>query len=104
CTGCPVVFDATHAVQLPGALGAASGGQREMVPILARAAVAVGIAGIFMETHPEPDRAPSDGPNMWPLPLVGELLDVLVALDAVVKCRVLAEDFLSVSARLETSS
>src|SRR5690606_20338023 len=62
-TGCPVVFDATHAVQLPGALGAASGGQREMVPVLARAAVAAGVAGIFMETHPDPDRAPSDGPN-----------------------------------------
>ncbi len=84
-TGCPVVFDATHSVQLPGGQGASSGGQREFVPVLARAAVAVGIAGVFMETHPDPEHAHSDGPNSWPLDRFGALLDELVALDAVVK-------------------
>jgi 2-dehydro-3-deoxyphosphooctonate aldolase (KDO 8-P synthase) len=84
-TGCPVVFDATHSVQMPGGLGHASGGQREMVPVLARAAVAAGVAGLFMETHPDPSQALSDGPNSWPLHLMGELLDVLVALDRVIK-------------------
>ncbi len=84
-TGCPVVFDATHSVQLPGGLGTASGGQREFVPVLARAAVAAGVAGVFMETHPEPDKALSDGPNAWPLAQMEALLQTLVALDAVVK-------------------
>jgi 2-dehydro-3-deoxyphosphooctonate aldolase (KDO 8-P synthase) len=84
-TGCPVVFDATHSVQLPGGQGTSSGGQREFVPVLARAAVAVGIAGIFMETHPDPAKALSDGPNAWPLPLMRELLDTLKTLDATVK-------------------
>ena len=84
-TGCPVVFDATHSVQLPGGLGTSSGGRREFVPVLARAAVAVGIAGVFMETHPEPDKALSDGPNSWPLAQMEALLQTLVALDAVVK-------------------
>ena len=84
-TGCPVVFDATHSVQLPGGQGGTSGGQREFVPVLARAAVASGCAGLFMETHPDPARALSDGPNAWPLARMAELLDVLVALDAVVK-------------------
>src|SRR5580765_3049835 len=77
-TGCPVVFDATHSVQLPGGEGATSGGQREFVPVLARAAVAAGIAGVFMETHPDPARAPSDGPNAWPLGRMRELLATLV--------------------------
>jgi 2-dehydro-3-deoxyphosphooctonate aldolase (KDO 8-P synthase) len=89
--GCPVVFDATHSVQLPGGLGNATGGQREMVPVLARAAVAVGVSGIFLETHPDPDHAPSDGPNMWPLDRMGELLTVLVEIDRVVKGRPFAE-------------
>jgi 2-dehydro-3-deoxyphosphooctonate aldolase (KDO 8-P synthase) len=84
-TECPVVYDATHSVQMPGGLGQASGGQREMVPVLARAAVAAGVAGLFMETHPDPERALSDGPNSWPLALMPELLDVLTALDRVVK-------------------
>ncbi len=84
-TGCPVVFDATHSVQLPGGQGNVSGGQREFVPVLARAAVAVGIAGLFMETHPDPDRALSDGPNAWPLGRMEPLLTVLQALDALVK-------------------
>jgi len=84
-TGCPVVFDATHSVQLPGGQGASSGGQREFVPVLARAAVAAGIAGIFMETHPAPDRALSDGPNAWPLSRMKSLLTELKELDAVVK-------------------
>jgi 2-dehydro-3-deoxyphosphooctonate aldolase (KDO 8-P synthase) len=84
-TGAPVVFDATHSVQMPGGLGTASGGQREMVPVLARAAVAAGIAGLFMETHPNPDRALSDGPNSWPLGRMRELLETLVELDRVVK-------------------
>jgi 2-dehydro-3-deoxyphosphooctonate aldolase (KDO 8-P synthase) len=84
-TGCPVVFDATHSVQLPGGQGSSSGGQREFVPVLARAAVAAGVSGLFMETHPDPDRALSDGPNAWPLHRMAELLTVLVELDAVVK-------------------
>ncbi len=81
----PVVFDATHSVQLPGGLGHATGGQREFIPVLARAAVAVGIAGLFMETHPDPDRALSDGPNSWPLDQMEALLIKLTAIDAVVK-------------------
>jgi 2-dehydro-3-deoxyphosphooctonate aldolase (KDO 8-P synthase) len=84
-TGCPVVFDATHSVQLPGGLGSASGGQREFVPVLARAAVASGVSGLFMETHPDPARALSDGPNAWPLPRMEALLSTLVELDALVK-------------------
>jgi len=90
-TGCPVVFDATHSVQLPGGRGTSSGGQREFVPVLARAAVASGIAGIFMETHPDPDHAPSDGPNAWPLARMKELLRTLKDLDALVKKQGLAE-------------
>ena len=86
-TGCPVVFDATHSVQMPGALGGQSGGQREMVPVLARAAVAAGVAGVFMESHPNPAEALSDGPNSWPLGLMRELLEGLVAIDATVKGR-----------------
>jgi 2-dehydro-3-deoxyphosphooctonate aldolase (KDO 8-P synthase) len=84
-TGCPVVFDATHSVQLPGGQGASSGGQREFVPVLARAAVAAGISGLFMETHPDPSKALSDGPNAWPLPRMAELLATLVELDRLVK-------------------
>jgi len=84
-TGCPVVFDATHSVQLPGGQGTSSGGQREFVPVLARAAVASGVAGIFMETHPDPDKALSDGPNAWPLDRMKELLTTLKELDALVK-------------------
>jgi len=84
-TGCPVVFDATHSVQLPGGQGTASGGQREFVPVLARAAVAVGVAGVFMETHPDPAKALSDGPNAFPLGHLKELLQTLKALDALVK-------------------
>ncbi|CAK0778338.1 2-dehydro-3-deoxyphosphooctonate aldolase [Gammaproteobacteria bacterium] len=84
-TGCPVVFDATHSVQLPGGQGGASGGQREYVPVLARAAVAAGISGLFMETHPDPDHAFSDGPNAWPLELLEPLLITLQAIDATVK-------------------
>ncbi len=90
-TGCPVVYDATHSVQLPGGQGKSSGGQREMVPVLARAAVAAGIAGLFMETHPDPDRALSDGPNSWPLDRMAELLALLVEVDRTVKSRPLAE-------------
>jgi 2-dehydro-3-deoxyphosphooctonate aldolase (KDO 8-P synthase) len=89
-TGCPVVFDATHSVQLPGGQGDTSGGQREFVPVLARAAVAVGIAGLFMETHPDPDQALSDGPNAWPLPKLRGLLEQLRDLDALVKQRGMA--------------
>ena len=81
----PVVFDATHSVQLPGGLGTASGGQREFIPALARAAVAVGIAGIFMETHPNPDQALSDGPNSWPLAKMENLLETLLEIDAITK-------------------
>lgn len=84
-TGCPVVFDATHSVQLPGGQGNVSGGQREFVPVLARAAVAVGVAGIFMETHPDPDHALSDGPNSWPLAQMRPLLSELQAIDRVIK-------------------
>lgn len=84
-TGCPVVFDATHSVQLPGGQGAASGGQREFVPVLARAAVAAGISGLFMETHPDPDKALSDGPNAWPLARMEALLVTLKVLDETVK-------------------
>jgi len=91
-TGCPVVFDATHSVQLPGGQGASSGGQREFVPVLARAAVAAGVAGLFMETHPDPTQALSDGPNAWPLELMPELLMTLKALDAAVKLRSFVED------------
>ena len=84
-TGCPVVFDATHSVQLPGGQGDRSGGQREFVPVLARAAVAAGVAGLFMETHPDPDNALSDGPNAWPLDALEPLLERLLAIDDVVK-------------------
>lgn len=84
-TGCPVVFDATHSVQLPGGQGASSGGQREFVPVLARAAVATGVAGLFMETHPCPEKALSDGPNSWPLDRMASLLQTLTALDRAVK-------------------
>jgi 2-dehydro-3-deoxyphosphooctonate aldolase (KDO 8-P synthase) len=84
-TQCPVVFDATHSVQLPGGLGSASGGQREFIPVLARAAVAAGIAGVFMETHPTPEKALSDGPNAWPLARMQSLLETLVELDRIVK-------------------
>ena len=84
-TGCPVVFDATHSVQLPGGADDKSGGQREFVPVLSRAAMAVGIAGIFMETHPDPDKALSDGPNAWPLPKMRALLETLMALDQITK-------------------
>jgi len=84
-TGCPVVFDATHSVQLPGGQGGSSGGQREFVPVLARAAVAVGVSGLFMETHPDPDQALSDGPNAWPLGQIEELLTTLKELDSVSK-------------------
>ncbi len=93
-TGCPVVFDATHSVQLPGGQGTASGGQREFIPVLARAAVASGIAGLFMETHPRPEHALSDGPNAWPLDLMEPLLETLLELDRTVKQRGLAEIFL----------
>jgi 2-dehydro-3-deoxyphosphooctonate aldolase (KDO 8-P synthase) len=91
-TGCPVVFDATHSVQLPGGKGNASGGQREFVPVLARAAVAAGISGLFMETHPDPEKALSDGPNAWPLGRMESLLATLVELDAAVKRRPFDED------------
>ena len=84
-TGCPVVFDATHSVQLPGGRGSSSGGQREFIPVLARAAVAVGIAGLFMETHPHPEQARSDGPNAWPLDKMQPLLEQLINLDQVAK-------------------
>lgn len=84
-TVCPVVFDATHSVQLPGGQGTVSGGQREFIPVLARAAVAVGIAGLFMETHPCPEKALSDGPNSWPLKRMESLLSSLVAMDRLVK-------------------
>jgi len=90
-TGCPVVFDATHSVQLPGGQGSTSGGQREFVPVLARAAVATGISGVFMETHPDPAKALSDGPNAWPLPKMRDLLETLKDIDALVKKRGFAE-------------
>ncbi|MEW8191929.1 MAG: 3-deoxy-8-phosphooctulonate synthase, partial [Candidatus Thiodiazotropha endolucinida] len=90
-TGCPVVYDATHSVQLPGGQGASSGGQREFVPVLARAAVAAGVSGLFMETHPQPDKALSDGPNAWPLPKMRELLETLMEIDHLVKGKDFAE-------------
>jgi len=90
-TGCPVVFDATHSVQLPGGQGTSSGGQREFVPVLARAAVATGVAGVFMETHPDPAKALSDGPNAWPLARMRELLATLKEIDSLVKRRGFAE-------------
>ena len=92
--GVPVVFDATHSVQLPGGKGSASGGQREFVPVLARAAVAAGVSGLFMETHPKPEEALSDGPNAWPLPRMRPLLEILVELDRVVKSAPFEEDSL----------
>jgi 2-dehydro-3-deoxyphosphooctonate aldolase (KDO 8-P synthase) len=91
-TGCPVIFDATHSVQQPGALGGSSGGQREFVPVLARAAVAAGVAGIFMETHPDPDKALSDGPNAWPLARMEALLAGLQEIDRAVKNKPFEED------------
>jgi len=93
-TGCPVVFDATHSVQLPGGQGTSSGGQREFIPVLARAAVASGVAGLFMETHPDPANARSDGPNAWPLDRMESLLSILVELDRLVKERGLEESSL----------
>ena len=90
-TDCPVVFDATHSVQLPGGQGSSSGGQREHVPVLARAAVAVGISGVFMETHPDPDKALSDGPNAWPLHMMKELLETMQIIDQAVKSSRLIE-------------
>jgi 2-dehydro-3-deoxyphosphooctonate aldolase (KDO 8-P synthase) len=89
-TGCPVVFDATHSVQQPGGRGTASGGQREFAPVLARAAVAVGVAAVFMETHPDPDHAPSDGPNMIPLAQLPEVIATLLAFDRLAKARPIA--------------
>jgi 2-dehydro-3-deoxyphosphooctonate aldolase (KDO 8-P synthase) len=94
-TGCPVVFDATHSVQLPGGQGSSSGGQREFVPVLARAAVAAGVAGLFMETHPNPAVALSDGPNAWPLGRVETLLATLLELDRAVKRAPYEEDLLN---------
>ncbi|HYP67554.1 MAG TPA: 3-deoxy-8-phosphooctulonate synthase [Thiobacillaceae bacterium] len=94
-TGCPVVFDATHSVQQPGGQGDRSGGQREFVPVLARAAVASGVAGLFAETHPDPERALSDGPNAWPLGMMQELLETLKEIDALVKQRGFVEDKLT---------
>jgi 2-dehydro-3-deoxyphosphooctonate aldolase (KDO 8-P synthase) len=94
-SGCPVVFDATHSVQLPGGRGQASGGQREFVPVLARAAVASGIAGLFMETHPDPDNALSDGPNAWPLKHMKALLETIKLLDQLVKRRGFAENLVT---------
>lgn len=90
-TGCPVVFDGTHSVQLPGGLGSSSGGQREFIPVLARAAVAVGISGLFMETHPDPANAKSDGPNAWPLDRMEELLQTLKSLDSATKSAAMLE-------------
>jgi 2-dehydro-3-deoxyphosphooctonate aldolase (KDO 8-P synthase) len=94
-TGCPVVFDATHSVQLPGGQGTVSGGQREFVPVLARAAIAVGVAGLFMETHPDPEHALSDGPNAWPLQRLKALLATLKEIDALVKARMFDESALA---------
>ena len=93
-TNCPVVFDATHSVQLPGGQGSTSGGQREFVPVLARAAVATGVSGVFMETHPDPSKALSDGPNAWPLPMMRDLLYVLKEIDYLVKKNGFAEQAL----------
>ena len=95
-TDCPVVFDATHSVQMPGGLGSVSGGQREMVPVLARAAIGVGVAGLFVETHPFPEQALSDGPNSWPLDQMQPLLEQLMALDRVVKSRPFLESQTSI--------
>jgi len=98
-TGCPIVFDATHSVQQPGGLGSSSGGQRQFVPVLARASVASGVAGLFMETHPDPDKALSDGPNAWPLSEMDSLLGTLVEIDAITKADVLPENqFLQIPA------
>ena len=91
-TGCPVVFDATHSVQLPGGQGTSSGGAREHIPVLARAAVGAGVSGVFMETHPDPDKALCDGPNSWPLHLMPELLDTLAELDRIAKKKAFIED------------
>ncbi len=91
-TGCPVVYDATHSVQMPGGQGATSGGNREMVPVLARAAVAAGVDGLFMESHPRPEEAQSDGPNSWPMGMMHDLLSQLMALDSVVKASPRLED------------
>jgi 2-dehydro-3-deoxyphosphooctonate aldolase (KDO 8-P synthase) len=91
-TGCPVIFDATHSVQMPGGLGSVSGGQREMVPVLARAAVAAGVSGLFMETHPDPANALSDGPNSWPLEQMRPLLEQLIEIDRITKSRPFLED------------
>ncbi len=93
-TECPVVFDATHSVQLPGGKGTASGGQREFVPVLARAAIAAGVSGLFMETHPDPEKALSDGPNAWPLPRMQSLLETLKALDQIAKSKPYEESLL----------
>lgn len=93
-TNCPVVYDATHSVQQPGGLGGCSGGNREFVPVLARAAVASGVSGLFMETHPEPEKALSDGPNSWPLDKMSDLLKMLMEIDHLVKSKPLAEDTL----------
>ena len=103
-TGCPVVFDATHSVQLPGGEGTRSGGQREFVPVLARAAVATGVAGVFMETHPDPERALSDGPNAWPLGLMKGLLQTLKRIDELVKREGFAEDVLGARLALPTQT
>ncbi len=102
-TGCPVVFDATHSVQLPGGQGSASGGQREFVPVLARSAVAAGISGIFMETHPDPAKALSDGPNAWPLQHMEGLLSTLKELDVLVKQRGFAEDWITAGKRADAA-
>ncbi len=93
-TGCPVVYDATHSVQQPGGLGGCSGGNREFVPVLARAAVASGVSGLFMETHPDPDKALSDGPNSWPLNKMNDLIKMLMAIDQLVKAQPFAEQSL----------
>jgi 2-dehydro-3-deoxyphosphooctonate aldolase (KDO 8-P synthase) len=103
-TGCPVVFDATHSVQLPGGQGSASGGQREFVPVLARAAVASGVAGVFMETHPNPAKALSDGPNAWPLQHMRALLGTLKDIDVLVKRRGFAEDLITAPAGSKPST
>jgi len=97
-TNCPVVFDATHSVQLPGGQGTKSGGQREFVPVLARAAIATGVSGVFMETHPNPEKALSDGPNAWPLHLMKQLLETMKAVDELVKGRGFAEQALMAKA------
>jgi 2-dehydro-3-deoxyphosphooctonate aldolase (KDO 8-P synthase) len=102
-TGCPVIFDATHSVQQPGGLGHASGGQREFVPVLARAAVAVGVAGVFLETHPRPEQALSDGPNTWPLSKMATLLEMLKLIDENVKKQGFLENGLSKSEDLDSN-